>query len=127
VPKAGRAMGGTPRRLGSSTSMSSKALLPISLPDPETHMNNPGRLRAGASRRAFVAPGSGAFQSIVAPGALALPRQARYRAALARDLPRFRVLSTGAWNRARADVAPQDCSALAAWPGVGEQVEQRTG
>jgi hypothetical protein len=48
-------------------------------------------------------------------------------AALARDLPRFRVLSTGAWNRARADVAPQDCSALAAWPGVGEQVEQRMG
>jgi hypothetical protein len=48
-------------------------------------------------------------------------------AALARDLPRFRVLSTGTWNRARADVAPQDCSALAAWPGVGEQVEHRMG
>jgi hypothetical protein len=48
-------------------------------------------------------------------------------AALARDLPRFRLLSTGTWNRAGADVAPQDCSALAAWPGVGEQVEHRMG
>jgi hypothetical protein len=48
-------------------------------------------------------------------------------AALARDLPRFRLLSTGTWNRAGADVAPQDCWALAAWPGVGEQVEHRMG
>jgi hypothetical protein len=47
--------------------------------------------------------------------------------ALARDLPRFRLLSTGAWNRAGADVAPQDCSVLAAWPGVGEQVEHWMG
>jgi hypothetical protein len=48
-------------------------------------------------------------------------------AGLGRALPRFRLLSTGAWNRAGGDVAPQDCWALAAWPGVGDQVEQRMG
>jgi hypothetical protein len=48
-------------------------------------------------------------------------------AALASDLPRFRLLSTGTWNRARADLAPQNCSALAAWPGVWEQVDHRMG
>jgi hypothetical protein len=48
-------------------------------------------------------------------------------AALIRDLPRFRLLFTGTWNRARADVAPQDCSALAAWFGIGEQVKHRMG
>jgi hypothetical protein len=37
------------------------------------------------------------------------------------------MASTGTWNRARADVAPQDRSALAARPGIGEQVDHRTG
>jgi hypothetical protein len=47
--------------------------------------------------------------------------------ALGRDLPRFRWLPSGAWNRARADVAPQGCWALAAWPGIGEPVDHWTG
>jgi hypothetical protein len=33
----------------------------------------------------------------------------------------------GTWNRARTDVALQDCWALTAWFGVRDQVKQRMG
>ena len=79
---------------------------------------------SGCSRARSVVPG-------IASGALWVSGQIAGAeaelAALIRDLPRFRLLFTGTWNRARADVAPQDCSALAAWFGIGEQVKHRMG
>lgn len=47
-------------------------------------------------------------------------------AALTRDVPRFRGPPRATWNPSPSQCLP-DCSAVAAWPGVGDQVEHRTG